>query len=146
MEIEHKEWQDEDVKKFLRSYITKKESLFYLRGKLNNTSERLNSLQNISNEFKPIDTQRRMAKLIDDKIELEKKIELYENQINFLKYDILNYINLLTDIHSAEVLKLKYIDIMTTKQISRQLCYSEQWVYKKQREGIAELKEILSSL
>ena len=31
MEIEHKEWQDKDVKNFLRRYITKKESLFYLQ-------------------------------------------------------------------------------------------------------------------
>ena len=73
MEIEHKEWQDKDVKNFLRRYITKKESLFYLRGKLYNTSERLSSLQNITDDFKPIDTQRRMAKLIDDKTEIEKK-------------------------------------------------------------------------
>ena len=73
MEIEHKEWQDKDVKNFLRRYITKKESLFYLRGKLYNTAERLSSLQNITDDFKPIDTQRRMAKLIDDKTEIEKK-------------------------------------------------------------------------
>lgn len=146
MEIEHKEWQDKDVKNFLRRYITKIESLFYLRGKLENTAERLSSLQNITDDFKPIDTQRRMAKLIDDKIELEKKIELYENQINYLKYDILNYINYLTDINSAEVLKLKYIDILTTKEIARQLNYSERWVFKKQKDGIAELKEILSSM
>lgn len=145
MEIEHKEWQDKDVKNFLRRYITKKESLFYLRGKLYNTAERLSSLQNITDDFKPIDTQRRMAKLIDDKIELEKKIELYENQINYLKYDILNYINYLTDINSAEVLKLKYIDSLTIKEIARRLNYSEQWVFKKQKDGIAELKEILSS-
>lgn len=145
MEIEHKEWQDKDVKNFLRRYITKKESLFYLRGKLYNTAERLSSLQNITDDFKPIDTQRRMAKLIDDKIELEKKIELYENQINYLKYDILNYINYLTDINSAEVLKLKYIESLTTKEIARQLNYSERWVFKKQKDGIAELKEILSS-
>ena len=146
MEIEHKEWQDKDVKNFLRRYITKKESLFYLRGKLDNTSERLRSLQNITDDFKPIDTQRRMAKLIDDKIELEKKIELYENQINYLKYDILNYINYLTDNNSAEVLKLKYIESLTTKEIARQLNYSERWVFKKQKDGIAELKEILSSM
>ena len=146
MEIEHKEWQDKDVKNFLRRYITKKESLFYLRGKLYNTAERLSSLQNITDDFKPIDTQRRMAKLIDDKIELEKKIELYENQINYLKYDILNYINYLTDINSAEVLKLKYIESLTTKEIARRLNYSERWVFKKQKDGIAELKEILSSM
>ena len=146
MEIEHKEWQDKDVKNFLRRYITKKESLFYLRGKLYNTAERLSSLQNITDDFKPIDTQRRMAKLIDDKIELEKKIELYENQINYLKYDILNYINYLTDINSAEVLKLKYIESLTTKEIARQLNYSERWVFNKQKDGIAELKEILSSM
>lgn len=145
MEIEHKEWQDKDVKNFLRRYITKKESLFYLRGKLYNTSERLSSLQNITNDFKPIDTQRRMVKLIDDKIELEKKIELYENQINYLKYEILDYINYLTDINSAEVLKLKYIESLTTKEIARRLNYSERWVFKKQKDGIAELKEILSS-
>ena len=145
MEIEHKEWQDKDVKNFLRRYITKKESLFYLRGKLYNTAERLSSLQNITDDFKPIDTQRRMAKLIDDKIELEKKIELYENQINYLKYEILDYINYLTDINSAEVLKLKYIESLTTKEIARQLNYSERWVFKKQKDGIAELKEILSS-
>ena len=146
MEIEHKEWQDKDVKNFLRRYITKKESLFYLRGKLYNTAERLSSLQNITDDFKPIDTQRRMAKLIDDKIELEKKIELYENQINYLKYEILDYINYLTDINSAEVLKLKYIESLTTKEIARQLNYSERWVFKKQKDGIAELKEILSSM
>ena len=146
MEIEHKEWQDKDVKNFLRRYITKKESLFYLRGKLYNTAERLSSLQNITDDFKQIDTQRRMAKLIDDKIELEKKIELYENQINYLKYDILNYINYLTDNNSAEVLKLKYIESLTTKEIARQLNYSERWVFKKQKNGIAELKEILSSM
>lgn len=146
MEIEHKEWQDKDVKNFLRRYITKKESLIYLNGKLDNTSERLSSLQNISDEFKPIDTQRRMEKLIGDKIELEKKIELYENQINYLKYDILNYINYLTDINSAEVLKLKYIDSLTIKEIARRLNYSEQWVFKKQKDGVAELKEILSSM
>lgn len=146
MEIEHKEWQDKDVKNFLRRYITKKESLFYLRGKLYNTAERLSSLQNITNDFKPIDTQRRMAKLIYDKIELEKKIELYENQINYLKYDILNYINYLNDINSAEVLKLKYIESLTTKEIARRLNYSERWVFKKQKDGIAELKEILSSM
>lgn len=145
MEIEHKEWQDKDVKNFLRRYITKKESLFYLRGKLYNTAERLSSLQNITDDFKPIDTQRRMAKLIDDKIELEKKIELYENQINYLKYEILDYINYLNDINSAEVLKLKYIESLTTKEIARKLNYSEQWVFKKQKDGIAELKEILSS-
>lgn len=145
MEIEHKEWQDKDVKNFLRRYITKKESLFYLRGKLYNTAERLSSLQNITDDFKPIDTQRRMAKLIDDKIELEKKIELYENQINYLKYEILDYINYLTDINSAEVLKLKYIESLTTKEIARRLNYSERWVFKKQKDGIAELKEILSS-
>ena len=145
MEIEHKEWQDKDVKNFLRRYITKKESLFYLRGKLYNTAERLSSLQNITDDFKPIDTQRRMAKLIDDKIELEKKIELYENQINYLKYEILDYINYLNDINSAEVLKLKYIESLTTKEIARQLNYSERWVFKKQKDGIAELKEILSS-
>ena len=145
MEIEHKEWQDKDVKNFLRRYITKKESLFYLRGKLYNTSERLSSLQNITDDFKTIDTQRRMAKLIDDKIELEKKIELYENQINYLKYEILDYINYLTDINSAEVLKLKYIESLTTKEIARRLNYSERWVFKKQKDGIAELKEILSS-
>ena len=146
MEIEHKEWQDKDVKNFLRRYITKKESLFYLRGKLYNTAERLSSLQNITDDFKPIDTQRRMAKLIDDKIELEKKIELYENQINYLKYEILDYINYLNDINSAEVLKLKYIESLTTKEIARQLNYSERWVFKKQKDGIAELKEILSSM
>ena len=146
MEIEHKEWQDKDVKNFLRRYITKKESLFYLRGKLYNTAERLSSLQNITDDFKPIDTQRRMAKLIDDKIELEKKIELYENQINYLKYEILDYINYLTDINSAEVLKLKYIESLTTKEIARRLNYSERWVFKKQKDGIAELKEILSSM
>lgn len=146
MEIEHKEWQDKDVKNFLRRYITKKESLFYLRGKLYNTAERLNSLQNITDDFKPIDTQRRMAKLIDDKIELEKKIELYENQINYLKYEILDYINYLTDINSAEVLKLKYIESLTTKEIARRLNYSERWVFKKQKDGIAELKGILSSM
>lgn len=146
MEIEHKEWQDKDVKDFLRRYITKKESLFYLHGKLDNTAERLNSLQNITDDFKPIDTQRRMAKLIDDKIELEKKIELYENQINYLKYEILDYINYLTDINSAEVLKLKYIESLTTKEIARRLNYSEQWVFKKQKDGISELKEILSSM
>lgn len=146
MEIEHKEWQDKDVKNFLRRYITKKESLFYLRGKLYNTAERLSSLQNITDDFKPIDTQRRMAKLIDDKIELEKKIELYENQINYLKYEILDYINYLNDINSAEVLKLKYIESLTTKEIARRLNYSEQWVFKKQKDGIAELKEILSSM
>ena len=145
MEIEHKEWQDKDVKNFLRRYITKKESLFYLRGKLYNTAERLSSLQNITDDFKPIDTQRRMAKLIDDKIELEKKIELYENQINYLKYEILDYINYLNDINSAEVLKLKYIDSLTIKEIARKLNYSEQWVFKKQKDGIAELKKILSS-
>ena len=145
MEIEHKEWQDKDVKNFLRRYITKKESLFYLRGKLYNTAERLSSLQNITDDFKPIDTQRRMAKLIDDKIELEKKIELYENQINYLKYEILDYINYLNDINSAEVLKLKYIESLTTKEIARKLNYSEQWVFKKQKDGIAELKKILSS-
>ena len=145
MEIEHKEWQDKDVKNFLRRYITKKESLFYLRGKLYNTAERLSSLQNITDDFKPIDTQRRMAKLIDDKIELEKKIELYENQINYLKYEILDYINYLTDTNSAEVLKLKYIESLTTKEIARKLNYSEQWVFKKQKDGIAELKKILSS-
>ena len=87
-----------------------------------------------------------MAKLIDDKIELEKKIELYENQVNYLKYDILNHINYLTDINSAEVLKLKYIDSLTIKEIARRLNYSEQWVFKKQKDGIAELKEILSSM
>ena len=87
-----------------------------------------------------------MAKLIDDKIELEKKIELYENQINYLKYDILNYINYLTDNNSAEVLKLKYIESLTTKEIARRLNYSERWVFKKQKDGIAELKEILSSM
>ena len=146
MEIEHKEWQDKDVKNFLRRYITKKESLFYLRGKLYNTAERLSSLQNITDDFKPIDTQQKMAKLIDDKIELEKKIELYENQINYLKYDILNYINYLTDNNSAEVLKLKYIESLTTKEIARRLNYSERWVFKKQKDGIAELKEILSSM
>lgn len=146
MEIEYKEWQDKDVKNFLRRYITKKESLFNLRGKLDNTSERLNSLQNITDDFKPIDTQRRMAKLIDDKMELEKKIELYENQINYLKYEILDYINYLTDINSAEVFKLKYIESLTTKEIARQLNYSERWVFKKQKDGIAELKEILSSM
>lgn len=146
MEIEHKEWQDKDVKNFLRRYITKKESLFYLRGKLYNTAERLSSLQNITDDFKPIDTQRRMAKLIDDKIELEKKIELYENQINYLKYEILDYINYLTDINSAEVLKLKYIESLTTKEIARRLNYSERWVFKKQKDGISELKEILSSM
>lgn len=146
MEIEYKEWQDKDVKNFLRRYITKKESLFNLRGKLDNTSERLNSLQNITDDFKPIDTQRRMAKLIDAKMELEKKIELYENQINYLKYEILDYINYLTDINSAEVLKLKYIESLTTKEIARQLNYSERWVFKKQKDGIAELKEILSSM
>ena len=146
MEIEHKEWQDKDVKNFLRRYITKKESLFYLRGKLYNTAERLSSLQNITDDFKPIDTQRRMAKLIDDKIELEKKIELYENQINYLKYEILDYINYLNDINSAEVLKLKYIESLTTKEIARRLNYSERWVFKKQKDGISELKEILSSM
>lgn len=146
MEIEHKEWQDKDVKNFLRRYITKKESLFYLRGKLYNTAERLSSLQNITDDFMPIDTQRRMAKLIDDKIELEKKIKLYENQINYLKYEILDYINYLTDTNSAEVLKLKYIESLTTKEIARQLNYSERWVFKKQKDGIAELKEILSSM
>ena len=145
MEIEHKEWQDKDVKNFLRRYITKKESLFDLRGKLYNTAERLSSLQNITDDFKPIDTQRRMAKLIDDKTEIEKKIELYENQINYLKYEILDYINYLTDINSAEVLKLKYIDSLTIKEIARRLNYSEQWVFKKQKDGVAELKEILSS-
>ena len=145
MEIEHKEWQDKDVKNFLRRYITKKESLFDLRGKLYNTAERLSSLQNITDDFKPIDTQRRMAKLIDDKTEIEKKIELYENQINYLKYEILDYINYLTDINSAEVLKLKYIYILTIKEIARRLNYSEQWVFKKQKDGVAELKEILSS-
>ena len=145
MEIEHKEWQDKDVKNFLRRYITKKESLFDLRGKLYNTAERLSSLQNITDDFKPIDTQRRMAKLIDDKTEIEKKIELYENQINYLKYEILDYISYLTDINSAEVLKLKYIDSLTIKEIARRLNYSEQWVFKKQKDGVAELKEILSS-
>ena len=45
MEIEHKEWQDKDVKNFLRRYITKKESLIYLNGKLDNTSERLRKHQ-----------------------------------------------------------------------------------------------------
>ena len=62
-----------------------------------------------------------------------------------MKYEILDYINYLTDINSAEVLKLKYIESLTTKEIARKLNYSEQWVFKKQKDGIAELKKILSS-
>ena len=77
---------------------------------------------------------------------MKKKIELYENQINYLKYEILDYISYLTDINSAEVLKLKYIDSLTIKEIARRLNYSEQWVFKKQKDGVAELKEILSSM
>lgn len=63
-----------------------------------------------------------------------------------MKYDILDYINYLNDINSAEVLKLKYIDSLTIKEIAQKLNYSEQWVFKKQKDGIAELKEILSSM
>ncbi|CDX03449.1 RNA polymerase sigma factor, region 3/4 [Desulfitobacterium hafniense] len=105
-----------------------------MRVTTNLTQEKVSGGRNIRGPF-----ENTMAKIID----LEKEINLEVDQFIELKQEIMDTICQVEDVNCQLVLEKRYISGKSWGDISLELGYSQDWIFKIHRRGLKEISRIL---
>lgn len=140
-----KQYTAQDIRELLGRYQSKINRLMLLYDKLDRKELQLECIKNINSDLMMIDTEQQMTRLLNDKIDIEQKIELYENQSKYLKYKVLNIIDVVQNDLITKVLKSKYIDGMKCDKATEALSISTPYFYKLQAKGVQIIADRLNN-